>query len=120
MSVYTKIPERRLDQVICSLIDALGGYKVVAAACLVGTDSVNKWKQNPDVSGQDIPVKHLQTLLSLAGEHLANIPAQLALEELLQDHFLSRCYRRCYPEEKVFRFIEMLQGQNGNGRAINE
>jgi hypothetical protein len=111
MSAYPKNAERRLDQVICSLIDALGGYKVVAAACLVGIDSVNKWKQNPEASGQDIPVKHLQTLLSLAGEHLANIPAQLALEELLQDHFLNRCHRRCYPTEKVFAFIDMLQGQ---------
>ena|ERR1051325_1509418 len=113
MSPYTKTPDRRLDQVICSLIDALGGYKVVAAACLVSTDSVNKWKQNPQASGQDIPVKHLQTLLSLAGERLTNLSVQLALEELLQDHFLNRCHRRAYPVEKVFEFVEMLTGRNG-------
>jgi len=119
MPAYTKEPERRLDQVICSLINALGGYKVVAAACLVSTDSVNKWKQNPEESGQDIPVKHLQTLLALAGQHLSNYPAQLALEELLNEHFLSQCHRRCYLEDKVFEMIQTLIGQHVKP-AVNE
>ena|SRR5690242_3687717 len=119
MSAYPKIPGRRLDQVICSLIDALGGYKIVAAACLVGTDSVNKWKQDPEKSGQDIPVRHLQTLLSLGGEHLDNIAAQMALEELINEHFLKLCHRRSYLEDKVFEMIQTLTGQNGKV-AVNE
>jgi hypothetical protein len=119
---YIKDPRRHRYNVQKALIDALGGYKAIAAACLCQPGYVQKWGEDPDgKSGQDITVRHLQTLLALAGERLDNLAAQNAADELIQDHFLSLFHRRAYPEEKVFQFIEMLAGQRLNPKqAVNE
>lgn len=118
MQPLAKIPRRPLYLVVGALITALGGYKVVAAACLVSPDTVNKWKQNPEGNGQDLPLKHFQTLLAMTGENLTNLAAQNAADELLQDHFLGLCFRRAYPEEKVFAVIDMLaSGVGKKGEA---
>lgn len=119
MTPYTKPPRREFFQAIGELINAVGGYKIVAAACPISIESVNKWKQNPEGNGQDIPVKHLQTLLALAGQQLANLAAQNAADELLQDHFLSLFHRRAYTEEFVFKLVAELQGQKII-KAVNE
>src|SRR5688500_4534906 len=108
MQAQAKNLVRPMFLVVGDLINALGGYRVVAAACLVATDTVNKWKQDPTGNGQDIPVKHLQTLLTLVGENLTNLPAQNACDELLQFHFLGLCLRRAYLEERVFQMVELL------------
>jgi len=119
MSPHTKEPRRAMHLAIGDLINALGGYKTVAAACMVSAESVNKWKQNPDGNGQVIPLIHFQTLLAMTGEQLANLRAQNACDEVLQDHLLGLCFRRAYPEEFVFAVIEKLQGQQ-IGKAVNE
>lgn len=120
ISGYIKEPRRHRYNVQKALIDALGGYKKVAAACLCQPGYVQKWGEDPDgKSGQDITVRHLQTLLALAGQQLSNHAAQVAADELMSEHFLALFYRRAYPEEKVFQFIEMLQGQQ-IGKAVNE
>jgi len=111
MGLTTKEPRREMYLVLADLITALGGYKVVAAACLVSVESVNKWKQNPVGNGQDIPVRHLQTLLACVGESLTNLAAQNAADELLADHFLNLCHRVAYPTEQVGQFIDMLAKQ---------
>ena len=36
---------------------------------------------------------------------------QIAADEVMQEYFLNLYHRRCYPTEKVFAFIDMLQGQ---------
>jgi len=121
MSPYTKEPRRKLYLVMTDWIMALGGYKIVAASCLVSVESVNKWKQDPDGNGQDIPVKHLQTLLALTGTQLTNLAAQNAADELIQDHLLSLCFRRAYLEEKVFAMVELLtSGTIASRKTVNE
>lgn len=112
MPPYTK-PRRDRYLVQGDLINALGGYKTIAAACLVTTDNVNKWKQNPEGNGQDIPVKHLQTLLKLAGDNLSNIVVQHLADELMQDHFLNLLHRRMIPDDKAYEIVSMLMGENG-------
>lgn len=118
---YIKKPRRDRYNVQKSLIVAVGGYKAVAARCMCSPGYVEKWGEDPEgKSGQDITVRHLQTLLTLAGEQLANLAAQNAADELIQDHFLNLFYRRSFPEDRVFQFIEMLQGQKPPTKAANE
>lgn len=114
MRLYIKPPRRQRFQVQKDVIDGLGGYLKVAGICLVQPISVSKWMEDPFDSGQDITVRHLQTCLAAAGEQLTNLPLQHAVDELLQDHFLSLCHRRAYPEDEVFKFVEMLTGKVGN------
>jgi len=45
------------------------------------------------------------------GEQLENHAVQIAADEVMQEYFLNLYHRRCYPTEKVFAFIDMLQGQ---------
>ena len=105
------LPTRPFHLAIGALIEAIGGYKVAARICLVTPITVEKWKESPDESGQVIPVKHLQSLLTAVGEQLENHAVQIAADEVMQEYFLNLYHRRCYPTEKVFEFIEMLQGQ---------
>lgn len=104
------------------IVNACGGYKAAAAICLVAPVTVSKWMEDPATgSGQDITVKHLQSLLIYAGENLQNLPLQNAVDELMQDHFLNLCFRRAYPEEKVFAVVEMLTpGMTPKRKAANE
>jgi len=111
MQVSIAVQTRPFHLVLAEIIRALGGYKSVASALLLAPVTISKWMESPEESGQQIPVKHLQSLLSLVGENLANHAAQLATDELMQEYFLNLYHRRCYPTEKVFEFIEMLQGQ---------
>lgn len=103
-------PRREMHLALADLINALGGYKIIAGACMVSPESVNKWKQSPTGNGQVIPLIHFQTLLAMVGDNLTNLAAQNACDEILQDHLLGLCFRRAYPEEKVFAVVEMLSG----------
>lgn len=106
-----KEPRRLRYLVIRDIITALGGYREVAKIVLVAPVTVSKWMEDERGSGQDIPVKHLRSLLAEAGARLGNLPLQNGVDELLQEHFLALCYRRAYLEDRVVQFIEMLQGQ---------
>lgn len=111
MRLYIKPPRRQRFQVQKDVIDGLGGYLEVAGLCLVQPVSVSKWMEDPFNSGQDITVRHLQTLLATAGEKLTNFPLQNAVDELLQDHFLNLCHRRTILEDKVFEIVDALTGK---------
>lgn len=118
MGLYKTEPRRKFHLVVADLINGFGGYKAVASFCMVSPESVNKWKQDPLGNGQVVPVCHLQTMLAAAGETLGNLAVQNAADELMQDHFLNLFHRHAYPTEKVFAFIEMLQGQQIT-KAVN-
>ena len=121
MALRKTEPRRKMFLVIADLINALGGYRVVAAYCLTTTSNVNKWKLDPDEDGQIIPFIHVLNLFSMCGAQLTNLAAQNALDELLCDHILNLCYRRAYLEDKVFQFIDMLAGQKlPITKAVNE
>ena len=86
----------------------------MAQALYVAPVTVSKWMESPEASGQWIPVKHLQALLAELGQHhMDNGAVQVALTELLNDHFLQLCGRRSYPEDKLFELIDMLTGRHG-------
>lgn len=104
--------------VIAEIVNALGGYKEVAAICLVSTANVNKWKDNPGGSGQTIPVERLQELLAAAGQRLTNLTLQNLIDELINEHFLNLCFRRGILEDRIFEIVEILQ--NGTKpKAVN-
>ena len=67
------LPTRPFHLAVGALIEAIGGYKVAARICLVTPITVEKWKESPDESGQVIPVKHLQSLLTAVGEHQISV-----------------------------------------------
>lgn len=120
MPLAIKEPRRQRHLVQRDLITACGGYKATAAICLVAPVTVSKWMEEPVTgSGQDITVKHLQSLLIYAGENLGNLLLQNAVDELMQDHFLNLCFRRAYPEEKVFAVVELLTSEPTR-KAVNQ
>lgn len=120
MALGKSEPRRKFHLVVAALINALGGYKAVAAYCMTTPSNVNKWKLDPEDDGQMIPLIHLLNLFSMCGAQLTNLAAQNALDELICDHILSRCFRRAYLEERVFEFVELLTNGSVPRRAVNE
>jgi hypothetical protein len=119
MALPKSEPRRPLHLAVGNLIAACGGYKNVAALCMVSPENVNKWKQDANGNGQVIPLVHLQTLLANVGENLTDLTLQNAADEIVQEHILNLFHRYAYPTERVFQFIELLQGQQIR-RAIGQ
>lgn len=59
------------------------GIEKVAKELQLSTPHVYKFGQNPDESGKDIPIRHLLTLIELAGCEVANQPLQTILDDLI-------------------------------------
>jgi len=53
------------------------------------------------------------------GENLTDLTLQNAADEIVQEHILNLFHRYAYPTERVFQFIELLQGQQIR-RAIGQ
>lgn len=94
--------------VLGGIAEQFGGVKVIAQICVVTEAMAYKWTQDPERSGQWIPLKHLQTILAESKKHLENLKLQSLISELLNDHFATLCGRRVMLEEKIADIIFAL------------
>ncbi len=103
--------------VLTDIAGHLGKATGVARICTVAQVTASKWLEDPDRSGQVIPLVHLQEILRETKKHLENVPLQAAVSELLNDHFAALCGRHVMLQEKIANIIYALSdGFNPAGR----